>query len=100
PMDRGHKNYKKQISLLARKYKICKRVHYVHDLNLPELIHHSRSVVTINSTVGLSALIHNKPLKVMGNAFYDITGMTYPKTLDEFWIDDFIMEQTLFKKFK
>ncbi|MDK1071350.1 capsular biosynthesis protein [Cronobacter sakazakii] len=100
PMDRGHKNYKKQISLLARKYKICKRVHYVHDLNLPELIHHSRSVVTINSTVGLSALIHNKPLKVMGNAFYDITGMTYPKTLDEFWIDEFIMEQTLFKKFK
>ncbi|EOV9569927.1 capsule biosynthesis protein [Cronobacter turicensis] len=100
PMDRGHKNYKKQIACLEKKYNIRKRVHYVHDLNLPDLIHHSRSVVTINSTVGLSALIHNKPLKVMGNAFYDIPGMTYPETLDKFWADKFIMEQELFKKFR
>jgi capsular polysaccharide export protein len=44
---------------------------------MPELLTHAKAVVTINSTAGISALMHNKPLKVMGNALYDIKGMTY-----------------------
>ncbi len=41
----------------------------MHDLPMPELLRiRKKAVVTINGTAGISALIHNKPLKVMGNA--------------------------------
>jgi capsular polysaccharide export protein len=46
-----------------------------------------RGVVVVNSTVGLSALHHGAPTKVCGNALYDIPGLTFQGTLDQFWSD-------------
>lgn len=100
PMDRGHRDYRDFIQHLIEKYNLDDRVHYIHDLPLPELIHNSHSVITINSTVGLSALIHNKPLKVMGNAFYDINGLTYQGSLDKFWNTEYAMDHELFENFR
>jgi capsular polysaccharide export protein len=42
-------------------------------------------VVVINSTVGLSAITHGTPVKVCGNALYDIKGLTFREPLSEFW---------------
>ena len=67
---------------------------------MPELLRHAKAVVTINSTAGISALIHNKPLKVMGNALYDIKGLTYQGHLHQFWQADFKPDMKLFKKFR
>ena len=61
---------------------------------------HAKAVVTINSTAGLSALVHNKPLKVMGRALYDIKGLTYQGHLHQFWNADFTPDMKLFKKFR
>lgn len=36
----------------------------------PTMLKHAKSVITINSTAGLSALHHAKPLKVLGDALY------------------------------
>ncbi len=47
---------------------------------------HARGVVVINSTVGFSALQHGKPVKVMGDALYDLAGMTFQDSLQSFWI--------------
>lgn len=77
PMDRGHRLYGPLIKQLSKKYGVTSRVVYVHDLPMPELLTHAKAVVTINSTAGISALVHNKPLKVMGRALYDIKGLTY-----------------------
>lgn len=85
PMDRGYRDYAALIAKLAREESISRRVHYIHDQHLPTLLHHARGVVVVNSTVGLSALFHNAPTKVCGNALYDIPGLTYQGTLDEFW---------------
>ena len=67
---------------------------------MPELLTHAKAVVTINSTAGISALVHNKPLKVMGNALYDIKGMTYQGHLHQFWTANFKPDMKLFKKFR
>ncbi|CAM3807845.1 capsular biosynthesis protein [Rouxiella silvae] len=99
PMDRGHRLYSPLIHQLGIKYDIAHRVIYVHDLPMPELLTHAKAVITINSTAGISALIHNKPLKVMGNALYDIKGITYQGTLDQFWCSEFKPEKKLFDKF-
>lgn len=86
PMDRGYHDYSKLIATLAKLNCIEHRVAYIHDQHLPTLLHYARGVVVINSTVGLSALHHNKPLKTCGNALYDMAGLTYQFSLDHFWI--------------
>lgn len=100
PMDRGHRLYRPLIKRLSKEYGLGERVIYVHDLPMPELLRHAKAVVTINSTAGISALIHNKPLKVMGNSLYDIVDLTYQGTLDDFWLTKFKPDIKLFKKFK
>ncbi|STA73631.1 capsular polysaccharide export protein KpsC [Campylobacter lari] len=85
PMDRGYRDYTKLIEDLSLKYNVEGRILYVHDLHLPTLLINARGTIVINSTVGLSALYHNSPLKVMGKAFYDIEGLTYQKSLHTFW---------------
>jgi capsular polysaccharide export protein len=100
PMDRGHRLYSPLIRQLGKKYGILNRVTYVHDLPLPELLTHSKAVITINSTAGISALIHNKPLKVMGNALYDIKDITYQGEINQFWCSDFTPDRKLFKKYR
>jgi capsular polysaccharide export protein len=100
PMDRGHRLYGPLIRQLGKKYGINNRVIYVHDLPMPELLTHSKAVVTINSTAGISALIHNKPLKVMGRALYDIKGITYQGHLNQFWTSGFKPDMKLFKQFR
>jgi capsular polysaccharide export protein len=41
--------------------------------------------VVINSTVGLSAIHHGVPLKNLGEAIYDMPGLTFQGELSEFW---------------
>lgn len=85
PMDRGYNDHTRLIAHLARMFGIRKRVRYIHDQHLPTLLEHARGVVVINSTVGLSALHHGTPLKVCGTAIYDMKGLSFQGSLDEFW---------------
>jgi len=87
PLDRGYHDYCGLITRLAIHHGVSSRVKYIHDQNLPALLEHALGVVVINSTVGLSAIHHNTPLKVCGTAIYDFKGLTYQQTLDQFWID-------------
>jgi len=85
PMARGYRDYSTLIRRLARNAGIEPRVRCIHDQHLPTLLDHARGVVVVNSTVGLSALQHGAPTKVCGKALYDMPGLTYQGTLDEFW---------------
>ena len=100
PMDRGHRLYAPLIKRLSKKYGVRNRVLYVHDLPMPEMLKHAKAVVTINSTAGLSALIHNKSLKVMGDALYDMKGLTYQGHLHQFWTTGFRPDMKLLGKFR
>lgn len=85
PMDRGYNDYSSLIRREARQAGIEARVGYIHDQHLPTLLDHARGVVVVNSTVGLSALLHDAPTKACGNAIYDMPGLTYQGSLDQFW---------------
>lgn len=85
PMDRGYTNYSRLIHGLARKLGIKDRVFYGFEISLPDLYHHCKGVVTVNSTVGLSALFHHIPTLTLGQALYDIPGLTSQCSLEEFW---------------
>lgn len=85
PMDRGYTDYSRVIRVLSKLHKINKRVRYVHDGHLPTLFEHAAGTVTINSTTGLSSIDHGTPVKTLGDAVYDLPGLTYQGSLDHFW---------------
>ena len=85
PFDRGYNDYTQLIKNLAESLGILERVIYIHDQYLPHLIEHARGVIVINSTVGLSAVSQLRPVKVCGEAIYNIPYLTAQVSLDEFW---------------
>lgn len=100
PMDRGFCHYRKLIEALARQRGAAGRVFYCHDLHLPTMLEHARGVVTINSTVGISALLHRVPTKVLGRAFYDMAGLTHRGDLASFWRAADPVDMALFHRFR
>jgi capsular polysaccharide export protein len=100
PMDRGQRDYRRLLNKLSEQYDLAGRVHYVHDIHLPTLLRKARGVVTINSTVGLSALHHGKSLQLMGRALYDIEGLTHQDGLDKFWSIQHQVDDELWRRFK
>lgn len=85
PLDRGYSDYTALIKRLNRLYHLEGRCFYIHDQHLPTLLKHTSGVVVVNSTVGLSAVGEGVPVKVCGSSIYDIEGLTFQKSLDEFW---------------
>lgn len=85
PMDRGFNNYQKLIEALAQKYDIVGRVHYVFMIPMPVFLRSAQGMVIVNSTSGLSALLHQIPVKVLGLSPYDFAGLTDQQHLDDFW---------------
>lgn len=85
PMDKGFNDFTGLIKRLAKKYGVEERVDYLFEVPMPTLLRSAKGVVVINSTSGLSALIHNLPVKVIGDAHYDNPYLTNQCTLDQFW---------------
>ncbi len=85
PMDRGYVHYGALIEKCVRETGLKGRVYYTHMLPLPPLLEKAAGTVVINSTVGLSAIYHGSPVKVLGDAIYDMPGLTAQSDLDTFW---------------
>ncbi len=102
PMDRGYKNYKIFIKRCARKFNVSQRVIYLHDIHLPSLLHNALGCIVINSTTGLSSILHKCPTKVCGRAFYNIEGLTFQEPLHQFWrgAKKFKINHQLFANFR
>lgn len=62
------------------------RVEYLDGGSLDTLARSAAGMVTVNSTAGLHALQAGCPVKVLGQAVYDVPEMSFQGTLDEFWV--------------
>jgi len=101
PVDRGRKNYRSFIYEQAELLNIEKRVCVFHDVFLPACLKHAIGTVTINSTVGLSAVSYGIPTITLGDAVYDIEGLTNKgKSLRKFWHQHKKPDEMLYQKFK
>ena len=85
PMDPGLRNWRRIIHEIAGTHGIQERIHFIDGGSLERLLRRCAGVVTINSTVGVTTLQFGKPLKVLGDAVYDIEGLTFQGELDSFW---------------
>jgi capsule polysaccharide modification protein KpsS len=100
PLDRGYSDYTKLIKKLSEKYGMQDRVLYVHDVRLASLLDHAKGTVVINSTVGLSSLLHNTPVKVLGHAVYNMRGLVFEGSLNDFWSADTVIDKRLYRQFR
>lgn len=101
PMDRGFIDYQKDIDdLMVQFPQLIGRVYYVHDVPLPVFLRHGVGMVTMNSTSGLSALLHNMPVKVLGRAHYDIPELTDQQPLADFWRNPMKPDDILFHQYR
>jgi capsular polysaccharide export protein len=99
PVDRGHSQYSKFIRSSTQQLDIKQPVIYGHDWPLPELLRQVKGVITLNSTVGISALIHKLPVKVLGKAFWNQTGITDQSPLDNFWQTPSLPDENLLDRY-
>lgn len=100
PLDPGLIDYDQLLKKEAARLKVSDRVFYLESGNLPVLLSNTSGVVTVNSTVGGSALIHGKPIITLGLAIYDIPGLTFQGTLDSFWHTPTSPDMKLFHNFR
>jgi len=102
PMDRGYHNYQRLIQTLAADFALGSRLLYIHDQHLPTLFEHMCGAVVINSTVGFSALTHGGALKTCGVAIYDLPGLTFQGSLNDFWgeAQSFRPDRQLLQRFR
>lgn len=100
PLDTGLVDYPALIAGLEHELAIRGRVVYLETGHLPSLVEHSEGVITVNSTVGMSALGHHRPLVALGKAIYDLPGLTFQGRLQDFWEHPSPPDNRLFQAFR
>ena len=100
PFDNGIANFRRQANRIARRLKLGRRVMVMDGGHLPSLLSKSEGVVVVNSTTGLSALHHGRPVTVLGSAIFDLEGLTFKGPLDGFWREKSPPDPELFKAFR
>lgn len=85
PLDPGFFSWPKFIRRTARRLRIEDRVHFVNGGHLETMLESARGLVCVNSTSATLALGRDIPVCTLGEAIYDIDGLTHQDHLDTFW---------------
>lgn len=98
PMDRGYRDY---TAIIDKYNRACgeERFIYLDRIHLPSALSHAAGCITINSSVGLSALQHKTPTICLGKAVYDLPSLTSQDGLDSFWANPSPVKASAVEKF-
>lgn len=89
PYDRGHSSHGCRIAAAAAGHGVAERVSFLQTGHGPSLLASAAGLVTINSTMALSAIYHACPVFALGCTFYRVPGLVAAGTdedaLAAFW---------------
>ncbi|MBW8753570.1 MAG: capsular biosynthesis protein [Sphingomonadales bacterium] len=85
PLDSSWFSWKRFLAVQARRLGIADRVVHIDGGDLKQLSERSAGMVCVNSTSGTLALEAGTPVIVLGDAVYDVPGITHQAGLDPFW---------------
>jgi capsular polysaccharide export protein len=85
PLDQGLEPHAQVVRAAAQRHGLTGRLHFLDGGRLPAMIRAAKGVVSVNSTGGLSALELGKPTMVLGDAIYNMPGLTHQGGLATFW---------------
>ena len=85
PLDCSFFNWPRFVRQQARRHQLGGRLHFVDGGDLDEMVEGARGLVCVNSTSATLALAHGTPVCTLGEAIYNIAGLTHQQHLDSFW---------------
>jgi capsular polysaccharide export protein len=85
PLDASWRNWRAFLKRRTKRLGIEDRVYCIDGGNLDELSTSAVGMVCVNSTSGTLALENGVPVVVLGEAVYDVSGITHQAGLDSFW---------------
>ena len=100
PLDMGLMPYTSMIQEIANHYDLTGRIHFFEDGDLTTLFKNALGVVTVNSTSGMVSLEHNIPTITLSDPIYNVEGLTFQASLDDFWCNHVPPNTEFFKQFK
>lgn len=100
PFDTTMTNWRSFIDRRARRLGIRERVHFIDGGRLDQLAAETAGMVCVNSTSATLALAAGRPVCTLGEAIYNVPGLTFDRHLDEFWTDPVPPEPGLYGAFR
>lgn len=100
PLDVGFRNWRSTIRRRSAHYGLQGRVLHIDGGELQKLCENSAGMVCVNSTSGTLALSAGTPVIVLGDAIYDVPGITHQESLDRFWANPELPDMELYEAFK
>jgi capsular polysaccharide export protein len=100
PLDCSFFNWTKFVSTHARRLGIEGRLHYVDGGDLDVMAGGARGLICVNSTSATLALAKGTPVCTIGEAIYDMPGLTHQGHLDTFWTRPTPPEAGLYQDFR
>ena len=100
PFDTSLFNWRRYIDRRARGLGIRERVHFIDGGDLEQLAAETSGMVCVNSTSATLALAAGSPVCTLGEAIYNIPGMTFARHIDEFWNNPVPPEPGLYGAFR
>ena len=100
PFDTSMFNWRGYIDRRGRRLAIRGRVHFIDGGQLDQLAADAAGMVCVNSTSATLALAAGRPVCTLGEAIYNVPGLTFPRHVDEFWNDPMPPEPGLYGAFR
>ncbi len=100
PLETGRTALRKIAREIAREYGVEARVHYVRGGKLAQLLDHTRSAVTVNSTAAQQVLRRGIPLKVFGDAVFAKPEFVSTLPLPEFFSQPSRPDMRAYKEYR
>ncbi|MEO6091856.1 MAG: capsular biosynthesis protein [Novosphingobium sp.] len=100
PLDSGFRNWRSHLRRRAQRLGLEGRVLHIDGGDLQALAGGAEGMVVVNSTSGTLALEVGIPVIVLGDAVYDVPGVTHHGLLDDFWSRPEPPSRHLYQAFK
>jgi capsular polysaccharide export protein len=100
PLDNGVRDWQLLTHDMASRFGVADRIDYLPSGDIVPVAKASMGMVTINSTSGTLGLSMGVPVIVLGTAVYDIAGITFKGSLDDFWAEPGGPDHQTFEAFR
>ncbi|MES2684946.1 MAG: capsular biosynthesis protein [Pseudomonadota bacterium] len=100
PLDYGPVDFASVVASLAAAQGLGERVVFLRGGSPAALVNAARGLVTVNSTIGISALAAGIPVVTLGTAIYNLPGLTHQPHIDQFWAAPQPPDAALFDAFR
>jgi capsular polysaccharide export protein len=100
PFDTTIFNWRGFIQRKSKRLGIQQRVHFIDGGDLQQLAAATDGMVCVNSTSATLALAAGRPVCTLGDAIYNVPGLTFARHLDEFWSNPGEPEPGLYGAFR